>query len=318
VDVDTREAPVALTPPAARISKRRARRASAPPGQPRWIAFAYLAPGLAVYSVFVLYPLGRTVWISLHEWDGLTRPSWLGLDNYRHIVTDHETLSAFGHSLILVIFYSFLPVALGIIVAVLLTRTPMRGMSLFRTVYFLPMVIATAVVAVTWSWIYEPDGPLNEGLRAIGLGSLSRAWLGDFSAALPALGVVGTWTHFGFVMMACIAGIQRIPGELYDAARIDGAGWWSEVRAVTLPGLRNQVVVVVVLTMVAALRTFDLVYIATKGGPGTTTRTPALDVYEDAFLNGQVGMASAIAVSLALVIFLATYLITKLGERREA
>ena len=140
----------------------------------------------------------------------------------------------------------------------------------------MPQTIATVVVALAWVWIYAPSGPLNESLRAIGLGSLARGWLGDFTFALPALGLVGTWVMFGLCLVLFLAGIQKIPTTLYEAARVDGAGRVREFFAVTLPGLRGELSVALTLTTIMALRTFDLIYVSTSGGPGTSTTVPSV------------------------------------------
>ena len=178
---------------------------------------------------------------------------------------------------------------LGLLLATLLAHGRVRGVTGFRAVLFLPQTVATVVVAIAWVWIYAPDGPLNEALRAVGLGGITRGWLGDFDFALPALGLVGTWVTFGLCLVLFLAGLQKIPHSLYEAARVDGAGRVREFFAVTLPGLRGELAVALTLTMITALRTFDLIYVSTAGGPGTSTTVPAVLVYQNAFTNGRVG-----------------------------
>jgi raffinose/stachyose/melibiose transport system permease protein len=174
-------------------------------------------------------------------------------------------------------------------------------------------------VAVMWRMIYDPgNGPLNEGLRAVGLGGLAKSWLGDFGVALPAVGLIGTWVMYGLAMVLLTAGVQKIPPSLFDAARVDGAGAIREFFAVTLPALRGEIAVALTLTTIAALRNFDLVYITTKGGPGDATSVPAFQVYERAFQTGQVGSAAAIGLVLAAIIFAITLTINRLAERGQA
>jgi raffinose/stachyose/melibiose transport system permease protein len=172
------------------------------------------------------------------------------------------------------------------------------------------------VIGVIWRWIYAPTGPLNKVLEAVGLGGFARAWLGDFTYALPAVGVIGSWVTYGFCMILFIAGVQKIPTSLYDAARVDGAGPVREFFAVTLPGLRNEIVVVLTLTMIWALRTFDLIYVTTRAGPGEATNVPAFILYQRAFLTGQVGSAAAIGVTLAVLIFAIVFCVSRLQEKR--
>jgi raffinose/stachyose/melibiose transport system permease protein len=287
-----------------------------PPGAPRRVAYLYLVPAFAVYAAFVLLPLAHTVWLSFWEWDGLTVGTWVGFQNYVDIATSAPLRAAFVHALVLILFYAVIPVTLALVLVAALSRARVRGQSAFRTVLFLPQVIPLVVVAVTWRMIYAPeDGSLNEFLRAVGLGSLERAWLGDFTLALPAVGVVGTWVMVGLALVLFMAGVQRIPQSLYDAARVDGAGPVREFFAVTLPNLRGEIAVALTLTTIAALRNFDLVYITTQGGPGNSTSVPAFEVYNRAFQTGEVGSASAVGFTLALVIFVIAFGITRIGER---
>jgi raffinose/stachyose/melibiose transport system permease protein len=286
-----------------------------PPGEPHRVGYLFLLPALAIYALFVLAPLGHTVWLSLHNWDGLTPMTWAGLDNYKEIFRDPALRGAFGHALVLIVFYAVIPVCLGLVLVAALSRARVRGEAGFRTVLFLPQVVALVVVAVTWRMIYAPDGPLNELLRHIGLGSLARPWLGDFTWALPAVGLVGTWVMTGLALVLFMAGVQKIPQSLYDAARVDGAGALREFFAVTLPNLRGEIAVALTLTTIAALRNFDLIYLTTQGGPGDSTSVPAFQVYTRAFQVGQVGSAAAVGFTLACVIFLISFLITRIAER---
>jgi raffinose/stachyose/melibiose transport system permease protein len=287
-----------------------------PPGEPRRIAYLYLLPAFAVFGAFVLVPLLHSAWLSLFTWDGLTAGRWTGLANYGDVLADPQLRSAFLHSLVLLVFYAALPVLVGLVLAAALSRRPIRGVAAFRAVLFLPQVVAMVVVAVMWRMIYDPDnGPINELLRAAGLGGLATSWLGDFGVALPAVGLVGTWVMYGLAMVLFTAGVQKIPQSLYEAARIDGAGPVHEFFAVTLPGLRNEIAVALTLTTIAALRNFDLVYVTTQGGPGTATTVPALEVYNRAFRTGEVGSAAAIGMCLAAVIFALTFLINRIAER---
>jgi raffinose/stachyose/melibiose transport system permease protein len=291
----------------------------APPGEPRRIGYLYILPGLVVFGLFVLAPLLHSAWISLFTWDGVTPGEWAGLANYKAVVTDPKLRSAFLHGFVLIGFYALLPVAIGLTLAAALSRTRVRGLALFRTVLFLPQVIALVVVAVMWRMIYDPEsGLINESLRAIGLGGLAQNWLGSFSLALPSVGLIGTWVYYGLAMVLFTAGVQKIPQSLYDAARMDGAGPVREFLAVTLPGLRNEIAVALTLTTIQALRSFDLVYITTGGGPGDSTTVPAFEVYNRAFRTGDVGTASAIGVCIVALIGALSVLINRLAEREGA
>ena len=295
------------------IEAARVRRGDRAPGEPRNVAWLYLLPGLAFYLLFTLGPLLHTAWLSLFDWDGLTAGRYIGLANYREALGDPLVHDAFSHSAELVVFYALLPIAIGLLLTAMLTRRPVRGFAGFRAVLFLPQIIAGVVVAQAWVWIYAEQGPLNEFLRTIGLGSLARPWLGSFTWALPAIGVIGTWVTYGLCMVLFVAGVQKIPSSLYDAARVDGAGPVREFFAVTLPGLRNEIVVAFVLTTINALRSFDVIYNTNQGGPGTQTYVPSLYVYQNAFVYNRVGYAAAIAVLLAAAILAVALLVIRVG-----
>jgi raffinose/stachyose/melibiose transport system permease protein len=302
--------------PSAALAARRGRDGERPPGEPRRIGYLYLLPALLVLGAFVLAPLGHAFWLSLFEWDGITTGRWVGLHNYGDVLSDHALRASFAHALVLVVFYSVLPVLIGLLLAGCIARVRVRGLAAFRVILFLPQVVAMVVVAVMWRMIYDPgNGPLNEGLRAVGLGGLAKSWLGDFGVALPAVGFIGTWVMYGLAMVLLTAGVQKIPPSLFDAARVDGAGPFREFLAVTLPALRGEIAVALTLTTIPALRNFDLVYITTKGGPGDATSVPSFQVYDRAFQTGQVGSAAAIGLVLAAVIFAITLIINRVAER---
>ncbi len=307
--------PTAVSPAAggARRVKRsrpaRARAALAP--------YLYIAPALLLFAVFVLAPFAHTVWLSFFEWDGVTLGSWVGLENYTDMFSDGVIGRSFLNVLVLVFFVAVIPIVVGLVIAATLARSPLRGMTAFRTIIFLPQVISTVAVAVIWRWLYAEDGPFNEVLRTIGLDSLTHAWLGDYTWALPAIGIVGAWVLIGLCMVLFLAGLQQIPGSLYDAARVDGAGAIREFFTVTLPGLRGVLAVTTTLTVVWALRSFDLVFVMTRGGPGTSTMVPGMQIYQRAFQTGRVGSACAIAVVLAIIVFVVTVGINRFAERDQ-
>jgi raffinose/stachyose/melibiose transport system permease protein len=192
-------------------------------------------------------------------------------------------------------------------------------MSFFRAGLFVPQVMSMVVVGVVWRWIYNPTfGPINQFLRAVGLEDWAKPWLGDFQFALPAVGMVGTWVGYGFAMVLFIAGVQRLDEDLYDAAKLDGAGEFEQFKAITLPGLRPEITIALVTTLIAALRTFDLVYVLTRGGPANRTLVVALEIYRNAFSIGRVGYASAIAVVLAIIILVVSFSVITLRMRAMA
>ena len=306
--------PGELDPGAPRKRRRGPTRA---PGDPRNIGWLYVLPGLAFYVLFTLAPLLHTVYYSLFDWDGLTPKTWVGLANYGEALRESVLRDSFVHSAILIVYYAVFPVIIGLGLTAALTRSAIRGFRFFRTVLFLPQLIAGVVIAQAWTWIYASEGPLNRFLELIGLGSLARPWLGDFTWALPSIGAIGSWVTFGLCMVLFIAGVQKIPTSLYDAARVDGAGPVREFFAVTLPGLRAELLVAFVLTTINALRSFDIVYNTTAGGPGGSTIVPSMYMYQNAFLYNRVGYAAAISTVLAIAIFLLAALVLRIGDRGE-
>jgi raffinose/stachyose/melibiose transport system permease protein len=293
----------------------RARRTRAPrrrtAGHP--IGFLYVLPALAVYTAMVVLPFGQGVWISLHSWDGASPMRWVGLQNFVSSLSDSAVRQAFVHSLVIIVFYAAAPVCMGLALAAILARTRVRGMALWRAVLFLPQAISVVVVGVVWQWLLQQNGPVNELLRAVGLGSLTRVWLGDFTWALPSEGLIGTWLMSGLCMVLFLSGVQTIDTDLYDAASVDGAGPIREFFAVTLPGLRKVLAVASVLTLVVALNNFGLIWVTTQGGPGNQTQVLSTLIYDRAFLLGDIGDASAIAVLLALILILASVGLSRLG-----
>ena len=293
------------------------RRRDKSPGDAGNIGWLYVLPGLAFYVLFTLAPLVHTVYYSLFSWDGLTGKVYIGLRNYRDAVVDHQLIWSFVHSGVLILFYAVIPVILGLALTAALTRHPVRGFRFFRTALFLPQLIAGVVIAQAFVWVYDDNGPLNKLLRLVGLHSVARPWLGDFTWALPAIGGIGTWVTYGLCMVLFVAGVQKIPSSLYDAARVDGASPFREFLAVTLPGLRGEILVALVLTTINALRSFDIVYNTTAGGPGGQTLVPSMYMYQNAFLYNKVGYAAAVATVLAATIFLLAAIVLRVGDRGE-
>jgi raffinose/stachyose/melibiose transport system permease protein len=273
-------------------------------------------PAFVVFAVFVIAPMLDGAWISLFQWDGVTVGRYVGLQNYRDIVNDPAVRTAFEHSLVLILFYAALPIVIGLVLTAALSHARVRGITAVRTVIFLPQVLAAVVIGVAWKWLYDPQGPINSFLGNIGLSSLERPWLGDFTTALPAVGVIGTWVTTGLCLVLFMAGVQRIPLSRYEAARVDGAGPVREFFAVTLPGLRNELAVALSLTVITALRAFDIIFVTTKGGPGSQTTVPSLLIYQRAFVTGQVGSAAAIGAIMGAIILGLAVLITRVVEER--
>ncbi|MEU4528621.1 sugar ABC transporter permease [Micromonospora ureilytica] len=275
----------------------------------------YVLPALVMYAVFVLRPLVLTLQYSLYDWNGIGVARWVGLDNYLTVFTDSDLLKIIGNAVVLIVFFSFIPVALGLLVASMVRRiTTGTFGTVVRTILFLPQVIPLVAAGIAWSWLLSSNGLVNQVLRAVGLGGVARAWLGDFDTALPAVGVIGAWVLLGLCTILLVTGMSKIDPALYEAARLDGAGPVREFLAVTLPSLRQEIGVCLTVTIIAALASFDIVYISTSGGPGLQTTVPGLEIYRLAFSQRQVGLASALAVVLMLLVLACVLPIQRLSR----
>lgn len=293
-----------------------------------WSSLLYLAPALAFFALFVIYPIAVSIQTSFYHYDGLSVATPAGASNYVAVFADPDLRTALEHSLVLLIFYAALPVLIGLLLAGAMSRIRIYGLTLFRALLFLPQILSSVVVAVAWRGLLASDGPVNQVLSWVGLGSVATSWLGDFTTALPSIGLIGTWVEYGLCMVLFLAGIVTIDRSLYEAARLDGAGPIREFFAITLPALRPQISIALILTITFALRNFDLIWNTTRGGPGTSTTVPSLYVYLDAFQNRQLGQASALAVVLTAVILVVVALVqlavrepsgaSRRGQRRGA
>jgi raffinose/stachyose/melibiose transport system permease protein len=297
---ETTSAALTARPP----RRRRGRRGSL-------IPYLFILPAGVFFLTFVLIPLGQTVYLSLWDWNGISPGTFVGFENYVSALTNPDTLLALSHSLLFVVTFCVFPVILGVTFAAILTRRRLYGLAVFRTVLFLPQVISSVVIGVAWRWMYQDTGTVNQVLGAFGLPS-TISWLGDFFWALPAVGLIGTWVMTGLCMVLFLAGVGRIDGDLYDAAKVDGAGPIREFFTVTLPGLRPELTVAFTITIIAALRTFDIVFVTTQGGPGKSTIVPGTEIYRTAFREGQIGYASTLAVLLAVIVFAVVWTVNRL------
>jgi len=268
----------------------------------RRLAFAgYVLPAGAVYGLFVLWPLLRLVWLSFTHWDGYTTPTPAGLSNYGALLTDPGFQTELGHSLTWLAVTLAVPVLLGLGLALLLARAPARLAAVCRALLLTPLLLPSAVIAVTWKLIYNPlNGPLTDLLQTVGL-TTTPDWLGDPSLALGSLLAPACWAAFGLRLLVFGAALAAIGREAREAAAIDGAGAWARFRHLTLPHLRHALPLATVATALCAVPSFDLVSLLTNGGPGYATTTLELDMEGRAFSLGQVGSGAAVACVAALI-----------------
>lgn len=279
------------------------------------VGWLFVLPALLIYAVFVLVPLLLTVAYSFVRWNGIGPMTWVGLENYQTVLEVPDLIGTVFNAFWLVVWFSIIPVGLGLVVANVIHRVATGRLgALARTVLFLPQVIPLVAAGIIWGWLLSLTGLLNEILTALGLGAITRAWLGDFDTALPAVGLIGVWVLLGFCTVLLLTGMTKIDAALYESARIDGASWVTEFVAITVPLLRNELGVCLTVTVIAALAAFDIVYVATGGGPGNATAVPGIQIYILAFSQRQIGLASALAVLLMVLVIVVILPIQRLSR----
>lgn len=281
-----------------------------PAGLEPWL---YLLPGLLIFTAFMALPTVGTVILSLTSWNGISWDTavFTGLDNYTRAIRDGRFQTAFLNNLELIPYFVILPAILGLFPAALAHQMRLVGARWFQAGLFLPYIMPGVLIGVVWAWILNPIfGPVNKLLKNMGFDP--PTWLGDFTWALPTVGGIGAWAAYGFCYVVFIAGLQKIPTELYEAARLDGANLWQEFTAVTLPGLRREIAVVLSINLINALRAFDVIKATTNGGPGEETSVMALYMINSAFGANQAGYGTAIAVLLSVITLTGSMLILRL------
>ncbi|MBD8519055.1 sugar ABC transporter permease [Plantibacter sp. CFBP 8804] len=284
--------------------------------------YLYLIPALVLFGGFLVYPMISTVVMSFFRWNGFisSEPEFAGISNYARIFTQDPVFwPAFRNTVIWLILSLLVPTALGLLLALALNRR-MFGRNVFRSAIYIPGVVASIAAASIWVWVYNPNsGLVNQVLRHIGLGSLAQDWLGNQQLALYAVFIASVWQGVGFSLILYLAGLQNVPAELIEAARVDGAGPIRIFRAVTWPALRPTTIVVIVLTLIGSLKVFDLIVGMTRGGPVQSTQVLALWSYTQSFGNHLFGVGNAIATVLFLIsmVLVIPYLIWSLRGDEE-
>ncbi|MFZ3567072.1 carbohydrate ABC transporter permease [Streptomyces sp. BH097] len=268
-----------------------------------WLtAFSFTVPALVLFALFVLTPILYALYVSFFNWGGFGAPSdFAGADNYTRLLDDPVFLGDLWRGLLLVVFSVGLQLPFALAMAVLLNQK-LRGRAVYRMLFFAPYVLSEVITGVLFSMIFSPDdGLADKLLGSIGLDGLGGLWFADQDWALPTLFLVMMWKYFGFHMMLYLAGLQGIPAELHEAARIDGANAWQRFRSVTLPLLGPTVRISVFLSVIGAIQLFDLVWVTTQGGPDHTSETMAVTLFQFGFKRYQIGYASAISIAMFLI-----------------
>ncbi len=278
----------------------------------------FMLPALGLYAVFFLVPFLRTLFDSLYDWNGMDAGTFVGLRNYATLAQESLFRTGIGRVALWAVLAVALKVGAALVLANLL-REPIPGARFFTAAFFVPVVISTAAISLLFTLLYDADiGPPNILLRAVGLADLARPWLADPSTALLAVIAVPIWHTIGYFFIILLAAIRNIPREIYEAARIDGAGARVTFTHVTVPLLWPVLQVCVVLAVTAALKSFDYVFVMTRGGPGTATEVPVTLMYKTIFVNLQIGYGTAMATAIFLIALVSTLLIRRFAGARLA
>jgi raffinose/stachyose/melibiose transport system permease protein len=268
--------------------------------QLRFLPWVFLAPALVIYSVVVVYPMLFSAYLSFFRWDGVApKKIFVGFQNYVTLLTHNEVFwIALKNNAIWLIAALLVPTSIGLSLALLL-NSRFRGSHIFRSIFYFPAVLSLAVVGLIWTWIYHPDlGLANQLLDALGLKFLKRNWLSDPQIAIYPVILAATWNAVGLPMLLFLAGLQTIPPELHEAAKVEGANQLQRFWHVTFPLLRETTLIVLAITSINALKAYDIIYAMTNGGPANRTQLLSTWMYFLTYNYNEVGLGTAIAVVL--------------------
>ncbi|GAA1673883.1 carbohydrate ABC transporter permease [Streptomyces yatensis] len=285
------------------------------PGRTPPLVLAFLLVPLLAEAVWVFWPALQGFYLALTNWDGVSAPEFVGLGNFREMAHDEVFRTAAVDTVLWLVLFGGLSALLGLGAALLLQQER-RGVGFYRAALFLPVVFSLVATALVWQAIYQPDGVLNQLLESVGLDSLRHAWLADQDTALYAVIVPALWRQVGYVMVLYLAGLKGVDPALYEAAKVDGAGPWQRFRHVTLPQLRGVNAVVLSVIIIDSLRSFDVVWSLTRGGPYHSSELLSTYMYSTAFQSLRLGYGSALAVVIFVLAFgvIASYLVRAFRE----
>ncbi|MEK8128050.1 sugar ABC transporter permease [Paenibacillus filicis] len=279
-----------------------------------WIVFLGMLPALVIYIGIALIPIGMSLFYSFFNWDGLSPMRYVGLDNFITILKDMVFWTGVKNNLFMLLTGVFGQLPLGLLFALLLNRS-LRGLKLYRSMLFVPVVISTAIVSLTWGMVYRHEaGLLNSILLMLGLDSWIQDWLGSPTFGMPSISLTYIWQNYGFYMVIFLAALQNIPEEIKEAAVMDGATGWKQFWHLTLPMLKETIWVTVVFAISNSFRVFDLIFVMTAGGPAHNTDVMTIYMYNSAFQNMSFGYGSAVSILIllfSLIVIYAANLITR-------
>ncbi|WP_258235017.1 carbohydrate ABC transporter permease [Paenibacillus agaridevorans] len=283
-----------------------------------FILAGFLAPAIIVYTTFLLGPVLGSFFYSLTNWNGLYQTmDFVGLRNFVNLMEDGVFAKAIRNTMIFTVFVVLIQNAIGVPLA-LAMDSRIRSKQVLKTLFFVPAILSPLVVGYTWTYIYEPqNGVLNTILRTVGLTGWEQSWLGDPQFALYSIVVMAVWQFSGYSMVIYLANLQTIPGDLYEAADIDGAGKWQQFKSITFPLLAPSITINIVLSSIGTLKAFDIIYVTTKGGPYYATETMTTLLFSTAFTKSSFGYGTAMGVVMFFFVFIISLAQILLLRRRE-
>jgi multiple sugar transport system permease protein len=306
------------------LAKPKSRTISGTERKPLWRDLYRLTPyfflilPISLYCVWVIGPMFYSVWMSLTNSDGITRQEFIGLDNYRRLFNDDVFWTSFFNNLKWLIAFITIPIALGLGLAILLNND-LPGTRFFKAGFFSPMVVSSVVIGLVWSWMYQPYGLINELLSGLGRDGMPIGFLADPDLVTWSIIGAALWRQVGYVMLLYLAGLKNVDKTLVETSRVDGASSFQSFRDIVVPMLQPVTVIIVVISVIDALRSFDLVNIMTRGGPYNQSNVLAQMMYIEAFNNYSMGYGAAIATVLAgiSIVFIFAYLRRMLKDEME-
>ena len=279
--------------------------------------YLFLAPALVLLGVFVIYPIIAVIYYSFTDYDIIQPPVWIGLENFQNLFADETFWLALTHSIVYLLVTPIL-IVLSIALAIVVNRQ-LRGIHIYRALYFVPAVSGSIAIGLSWRWLFERTGFINSILLSWGVITEPVQWLATPAYVLPIAMLLTIWAGFGYYSVIFLAGLQNIPDELYDAAMIDGANTYQKHRHVSIPGLRPQIVFVFIISSLAALKVFDEIYVLTNrtGGILDSGVTMVFYLWKEAFQLQHAGYASAIAIALLAVTLVFSVVNVRILERGQ-
>ncbi|MCL6548301.1 MAG: sugar ABC transporter permease [Alicyclobacillus sp.] len=275
-----------------------------------------ILPAAVLFGIFFVYPLSRGIWLSLTDWNGMDPPKFIGLANFVDFFRDPRAMNDVRTTLLFALGSAPLLNLFGLLYALILDRD-FRGKGLVRAIVYLPAVISPLIMGYVWYYILQPErGVLCLAVRSLGFSSFNNDWLGNGGSALWLLILVNVWQYVGMTMVIYLAGLQAIPGEILEAAKIDGAGYWATLRRITIPLLAPSIKVNVVTNIIGSLSVFEVIMALTEGGPGYSTES--LSIYIMRMCYGSfTGYSTAVAIVLFFIILVPVLLYLRFARARE-